>query len=271
MRIATGNSHTCSSQATGGLLCWGNNESGQLGDGTTTSRLRPALLSIRTPPGSVLSVTLNIDPRVTLEDDVREVTVKILAACGEGQELQLDVALTQGAVSGRGSAVHTCVGGLSSYPVTVSSSGGTAFRAGPATVEADAIIVDDGAVVDTQHWGRAVDVLGTDGSLEGSASGIGTGKDDASVRLTGQFTAETAISLDEARLTVGALLLEAGGAGELVRAAGGSALLPLTLVARAGSTPTAAIYETASGAQPIVRVEVKTASLERASWSTSSP
>ena len=35
------------------------------------------------------------------------------------------------------------------------------------------------------------------------ASGIGTGKDDASVRLTGQFTAETAISLDQATVTIG--------------------------------------------------------------------
>jgi alpha-tubulin suppressor-like RCC1 family protein len=256
VRIATGNSHTCSSQANGGLLCWGNNESGQLGDGTTTARLRPASASVRTL-NSVPSITFNINPRVTLEEDVREVTVNVLAACDAGQELQLEVALTQGAVSGHGSGVHTCVGGLSSYPVTVSASGGTAFLAGPATVEADAVIVEDGAVVDTQHWGRAVDVLGTDGSLEGSASGIGTGKDDASVRLTGQFTAEAAISLDQARLTVSALLLEAGGAGELVRGAGGAVLLPLTLVARAGSTPTAAIYETASGVQPVVRVEVK--------------
>jgi hypothetical protein len=58
-------------------------------------------------------------------------------------------------------------------------------------------------------------------------------------------------------LTVSALLLEAGGAGELVRGAGGAALVPLTLVARAGATPTAAIYQTESGVRPVVRAEVK--------------
>ncbi len=69
----------------------------------------------------------------------------------------------------------------------------------------------------------------------------------AACGVTGQFTAEDSVSLDQASLTVTALLLEAGGAGELVRGAGGASLVPLTLVARAGATPTAAIYQTESG------------------------
>jgi hypothetical protein len=194
---------------------------------------------------------------VTLGEDVREATVNILAACEEGQELHVDVVLTQGGVSGHGSAVHACVAGLGAYPVTVLASGNAAFRGGAATVQADAVIIENGVAVDTQQWTRAVQLLGTDGSLEGSASGVGSGTDNGSVRLSGQFTAEDTVSLDQATLSITALLLESGGTGELVRGAGGAALLPLTLTARAGSTPTAAIYQTASGVRPVVRAEMK--------------
>ena len=172
------------------------------------------------------SITFNINPRVTLEEDVREVTVNVLAACDAGRS----PSSRSRSRKGRYPATEAACARVSVASVILSRDRLGLRRhgisAGPATVEADAVIVEDGAVVDTQHWGRAVDVLGTDGSLEGSASGIGTGKDDASVRLTGQFTAEAAISLDQARLTVSALLLEAGGAGELVRGAGGAVLLP---------------------------------------------
>jgi len=250
-RIATGNTHTCVVQASGRVLCWGDNSNGQLGDGTRTTRLRPQ----GTLP--VLSIRLNIDPQVTLDDDVREATVTVLASCEDGQELQLDVVLTQGTVTGRGSSVEACVGGLARYPITVLAPSGAAFRSGPATVQADAIIVENGTVVETQQWTRAVNVVGTDGSLEGSASGIGSGTDNGSARVSGQFTAEESLSLDQATVTVTALLLESGGAGELVRGAVGAALLPLTLTARAGSTPTAAIYQTPSGVRPVVRAEMK--------------
>ena len=40
-QIAPGSRHTCVLTTSGGVMCWGSNNSGQLGDGTTTNRLTP--------------------------------------------------------------------------------------------------------------------------------------------------------------------------------------------------------------------------------------
>ncbi len=40
-KIACGSSHTCALMSTGGVKCWGLNEDGEVGDGTTTNRTRP--------------------------------------------------------------------------------------------------------------------------------------------------------------------------------------------------------------------------------------
>ena len=39
--LSVGTGHTCAVTTAGGLECWGVNESGELGDGTTTNRLTP--------------------------------------------------------------------------------------------------------------------------------------------------------------------------------------------------------------------------------------
>ena len=43
--LAAGGAHTCALLQTGTVQCWGRNESGQLGDGTTTNRLTPVAVS----------------------------------------------------------------------------------------------------------------------------------------------------------------------------------------------------------------------------------
>jgi hypothetical protein len=141
--------------------------------------------------------------------------------------------------------------------VTVAAQGGAAFQGGPAEAQAEGIILERGQIVDTQEWTRQVAIVAGAPTLQGKAKGLGSGRDNASLRIKGHFTATAGVSLDLATLTIASLLDEVAGAGELVRGAGGVSLLPLTLSPRKGAKLAQAIYETASGVRPSVRAEVK--------------
>jgi len=45
VKIAPGNEHTCAIDSLGNLLCWGRNQYGQIGDGTTLNKSTPVLVS----------------------------------------------------------------------------------------------------------------------------------------------------------------------------------------------------------------------------------
>ena len=64
------------------------------------------------------------------------------------------------------------------------------------------------------------------------------------------------VALDQAALTVNALLHEFGGAGELVRGPGDALLVPLSLQPQSGSKPDKGLYATPPGAQPSVRAQI---------------
>ena len=58
--IASGRFHTCALTTAGGLKCWGENNSGELGDGTVTNRATPVAVSgLLSSPFPRLALSLN--------------------------------------------------------------------------------------------------------------------------------------------------------------------------------------------------------------------
>ena len=112
-KIDAGGEHTCALTNASGVKCWGNNRSGQLGDGTTVSKNTPVDVSALTSEVTAISVGANHTCAVT--------TAGIVKCWGENRSGQLgdgstDSKTTPVNVSGLNSTVkaisagqdHTC-------------------------------------------------------------------------------------------------------------------------------------------------------------------
>ena len=53
--VSSGGLHACLVRTNGNLYCWGGNEAGRLGDGTTTNRYTPVSVSSQAPLWSSVS------------------------------------------------------------------------------------------------------------------------------------------------------------------------------------------------------------------------
>jgi hypothetical protein len=95
------------------------------------------------------------------------------------------------------------------------------------------------------------------GQLRGKAEKAGSGRANGKVSMSGKLQNIQLPDLRLTMLTLQQLLFENATATELVRQSGQIRLLPLTLSPRQGGSALAAIYETASGVTPKVRVELK--------------
>jgi alpha-tubulin suppressor-like RCC1 family protein len=132
----------CALLATGVIRCWGGNSKGEIGDGTTANRARP-------------TVAANVDPSVAMRN-TRIAEVTALIDCDTGDEAHLILSLEQGVASGTGQAEARCEGRLVRVPMTVPAQGPNAFQPGAATAHVEAIVRNDGTVVEDTHWTRQV-------------------------------------------------------------------------------------------------------------------
>jgi hypothetical protein len=137
----------CALRASGELRCWGRNEAGQVGAGGAGDQPRPVVVN---------SFTANVDPSGTLEKNSRIATVTALINCEAGGEAHLTLNLTQGDISGTGRSVVKCADLFLHEPMTVPAGGPQGFQPGPAVATVEALVMDDGGIVQDQHWPKSV-------------------------------------------------------------------------------------------------------------------
>ncbi|HEX7327819.1 MAG TPA: discoidin domain-containing protein [Casimicrobiaceae bacterium] len=93
-------------------------------------------------------------------------------------------------------------------------------------------------------------------AVNGLATQVGTGASSATLHLEGRFTTPPTLALDQSTVTVGGMLHELRGAGELVQAGADASLLPVTLHAVPGSTPGKGIFGTPPSVKPKVSMQI---------------
>lgn len=111
VQLTAGSGFACARRAEGSVLCWGRNDSGQLGDGTTSDRIRPGLPALE---ASVVAVDAGYGHACAVLSDG---DVRCWGANGGGQlgdgsltprSTPVPVALSEGAVQIGGGHNHTC-------------------------------------------------------------------------------------------------------------------------------------------------------------------
>ena len=109
--------------------------------------------------------------------------------------------------------------------------------------------------------------VGKFGPFKGSAKPVEqNGVGDATVRLSGGFTFPGRLDLASVMLVLDGLLVDEEGAVELVRRDDEAPALPVLLLARAGSSASGAIYESAQSRRPAFRMEIKTRNAQEGSF-----
>src|SRR5512146_2948248 len=68
LRVAVGRQYTCAVRPDGTLACWGDNATGQLGNGTTAPSVTPVEVSL---PGPVRRVAASVNTTCALLEDGR--------------------------------------------------------------------------------------------------------------------------------------------------------------------------------------------------------
>lgn len=110
---------TCALMATGSIVCWGNNGSGQLGDGTTTNRSTPTTVTARGPGYQAVSAGDEHVCALTSEGEVQCWGENLYGQLGNGST---DDQAIPSPVPGLGSGVRALsAGGLHSCVVTGTS------------------------------------------------------------------------------------------------------------------------------------------------------
>lgn len=118
--ITTGYSHTCALLSGGGVQCWGANNNGQLGDGTTTQRTTPVEVSGLTSGAQAIAASGNHTCVLLSGGGVKCWGANNNGQLGDGTTTQRNTPVE---VSGLGSGMQAIAAG-GSHTCAVTSSGG---------------------------------------------------------------------------------------------------------------------------------------------------